>query len=79
MNFLMTFIGVILFIDISLILGPTDDIYIGTLLYSIIYLFIYIKLKKSFKLGIIFYILYFTWVIVRPLLLLYVISNIGSH
>lgn len=39
-------IGVILFFDIWLILGPTDDIYIGTLLYSILYLFILIKLKK---------------------------------
>lgn len=69
----------ILFYDIWLILGPTDDIYIGTLLYSILYLFIYIKLKKSFKLGIIFYILYFAWVIARPLLLLYIISNMTSH
>ncbi len=72
-------IGIILFFDIRLILGPTDDIYIGTLLYSIVYLFIYIKLKKSFKLGIIFYIFYFIWVIVRPLILLYIISNMTSH
>lgn len=76
MNFV---IGVILFFDIALIFQHVYDMYIGVALYFIVYFFIYIGLKRPFKLGIMFNIFYFTWVIVRPLLLLCIILNLDFH
>lgn len=72
-------IGVILFFDIALIFQHVYDMYIGVALYFIVYFFIYIGLKIPFKLGIMFNIFYFTWVIVRPLLLLCIILNLDFH
>lgn len=69
----------ILFLDIGLIFGSVDDMYIGALLYFLVYFLIYIGLKIPLKLGIIFNIFYFTWVIVRPLILLYIFYTFGFY
>ena len=77
MNFFIDILGNIAFIDINLFENIVNNIYEGIFLYLVIYILIYIAFVKlllnDLAVKIIFNILFFTWVIVRPLVVLYFI------
>lgn len=73
MNSFMNSIGDILYSDILFLERSVEKFYVGVILYFVIYLFLYIFISKTLKINKIIKILFFSWIIIRPLILLYLI------
>ena len=73
MNFLRDRLTYILFWDISFLEDLTRKFFIGVILYFAIYLLIYLFLSKLLKINRVTKGLFFSWVFIRPLVLLYLI------
>lgn len=73
MNSFIHSIEDILFSDILFIERLVDKFYVGVILYFVIYIILYLLISKTLKINRMIKVLFFSWAIVRPLVLLYMI------
>lgn len=73
MNSFIHSIEDILFSYILFIERLVDKFYVGVILYFVIYIILYLLISKTLKINRMIKVLFFSWAIVRPLVLLYMI------